>query len=300
MLGLSSNADNLLYLRESLPDRYECVCRFCQAQSDKTLLKQWKVDPTDCKELTSKPSIRKLEGQNCYAFILDRLLEVGSYKTRGLAVCLPDTVLFDNGGPKCIVITNSSRDENLKIIKQKEKLTYLQLRKFLDERRKKYNNQVRMRALELTSFTLLTKEMTISINNPQVLSRRFVLKQSSTIKESSVIRSKLDNYMSVRTHTNRGSDHQQPETEELNRTKKQKELCLISYRDNTTQIIGPQEYAFLFERRKIDPYWHTVSSIQNVVKPVGSYLYKEVRYRNCRIFDPQLYERARREVAIVI
>jgi hypothetical protein len=51
---------------------------------------------------------------------------------------MPDTVLFEAGVPQCIVIspykvgTWLNQEEYFKVIRQKEKLTFLEIRKFLD------------------------------------------------------------------------------------------------------------------------------------------------------------------------
>lgn len=75
-----------------------------------------------------------------------KLLEAANYKNRPIAVHLPDTVLFENGQPIAIVVMQS--DESWKVIKQKDRLTFLEIRKFFDERRKKYNADIKSKMAE--------------------------------------------------------------------------------------------------------------------------------------------------------
>jgi hypothetical protein len=48
---LNNHDTNLLYLRETISDRYECMCCLYQTQYDKTLTKQYKADPPECTEI---------------------------------------------------------------------------------------------------------------------------------------------------------------------------------------------------------------------------------------------------------
>lgn len=87
-----------------------------------------------------------MEGGNPYTFILFKLLEAANYKNRPLAVHIPETVLFENGQPIAIIIMQP--DESWKVIRQKDRLTFLEIRKFFDERRKKYNNDIKSKMAE--------------------------------------------------------------------------------------------------------------------------------------------------------
>lgn len=73
-------------------------------------------------------------------FILRRLIPP-SRVNRTLRLYIPETVIFWHGEAKLLAFT-SSKDSQLKFIRQREKLQLNELRKFLNERRTKYRLSV--------------------------------------------------------------------------------------------------------------------------------------------------------------
>lgn len=190
-----------------------------------------------------------------YVFIIRRLI-APPRAPHSLSIFIPDTACFSNGEPRLIAFSHKDRrlsSVQIKCIRQKEKLTLAQIRKFFNDRRKKYREFIDM-CLNKTQSQI------------QGFDDSMLLKTQSSNQTNEARTSKprrlVGNAVQLKLVLK-----QDQETQEQHLEKNSKEAVVCKYEDENAQIMNEVEFLNLMMRRKADPVWSKIQYVQNFVRP---------------------------------
>jgi len=121
----------------------KCQCSVCT--QDGVNRKEENKSPRKCHEFWTnfnfEAAVRSIEPEKDFVFVLKRLIPPKA-TPYNLRLSVPETVAFVDGEPKFVARTE--KDKKIKFIQTKERLTFPEIRKFLQETQKRKENEQSM------------------------------------------------------------------------------------------------------------------------------------------------------------
>jgi hypothetical protein len=254
---------------------FNCSCAMCQLKEAQTKRSALKI-----------PFIKEMDedsdSQNQdFPFLLKKLLPVKN-NAKSLKLLIPDTVVFQNGEP--IFIIYNSRDQYVRSVRQKERLTLTEIKKFLQERRK--TKDIHNNLYNETTITIKNK-----LNNRGEEGAHEQSRDRASSKDDSFIdgdwREPVED---VKVLNPKKKREMKRIVEQSNATK---DAVLIHYKDDSIQVLSELDFSYFMIKRKIEAIWKEITYMQLSIKLASSHSYLiRVEYALEKDSSHLLYQKA--------